>query len=337
MSNPQLVEVTRGRWIESHHRGSIAIVDAEGSIALAMGQVDTPLFPRSAVKAIQALPLVEAGVVDRLGFGDKEIAMAVASHCGEPDHVATVVGMLAKVGMGADALECGAHWPASQAAALALAARGERPSSLHNTCSGKHAGYICLARMMEVDPSGYSNARHPVQKAVAGALEGLTGHAMSADEYAIDGCSVPTWPMPLAKLAHAFARFGTGSNLGAARSKAASRIRTACANQPWYVGGTGQFCSEVMKIAARRAFVKFGAEGVHCAALPEHGLGIALKCDDGAGRAAEVVMATLLAHYLDADVAGELGHLSEVPVRTWRGNVSGHVRPSRDLLMAISG
>ena len=165
MSNPVLVEVMRGALVESRHRGAAAVVDADGSMVLAVGDVAAPVFPRSAIKALQALPLVEEGAADRYNFGDEELALACASHSGEPAHVAGVERMLARAGLDLSALRCGTHWPMSQAAAYALARSG-MPSALHNNCSGKHAGFLCLACAMNAATGDYFRPEHPVQRQV---------------------------------------------------------------------------------------------------------------------------------------------------------------------------
>ena len=302
MTNPVLVEVTRGPLVESRHRGAVAVADAEGRLVLAVGDVTAPIFPRSAIKALQAVPLVEQGAAERYGFGDEELALACASHSGEAAHVAGVERMLAKAALDPSALRCGAHYPISQAAAAA-AARAGAPSALHNNCSGKHAGFLCLACAIGVDHGGYFRSEHPVQRQVRAVLEDFTGAVLGPDVCAIDGCSVPTWAMPLEKLAYGFAKFGTGHGLAPERARAAARLRQACARQPWYVAGTGRFCTEIMERFGARVFVKTGAEGVYCGALPEQGLGIALKCDDGAGRAAQAIMAAVIARFLPLEPA----------------------------------
>lgn len=297
MDNPVLVEVRRGGLVESRHRGAVAVVDAAGEIALAVGDVAAPIFPRSAVKPLQALPLIESGAADRYALADEELALACASHAGEPAHVESVARMLAKAGLDASALACGTHWPSSQAAAFALAKTGA-PSALHNNCSGKHAGFLCVARAMAIDHAGYWRPEHPVQAQVHAVLEDLSGASLPQDRRAVDGCSVPTWALPLKDLARAFAKFGTGHGLAPSRARAAARLRTACAQKPWYVAGTGRFCTEIMQHFGSRALVKTGAEGVFCGALAELGLGVAVKCEDGAGRAAEAIVAALLARFL---------------------------------------
>jgi L-asparaginase II len=333
MGNPVLVEVVRGALTESRHRGAVAVVDADGTTVLALGDVARSVYPRSAVKPIQALPLIESGAADRYGFADEEIALACASHGGEPSHVALAGRMLARAGLDASALECGAHWPSHQPSSQALARSGVPPSALHNNCSGKHAGFLCVACAAGVEHRGYVAAGHPVQREVRAVLEDLTGVGLSEEQCGIDGCAIPTWAVPLERLAHAFARFGTGHGLAAERAKAAARIRSACATQPYHVAGTGRFCTEIMKRFGARVLVKTGAEGVFCGALPQQGLGIALKCDDGATRAAEVAMAAMIARVLSMaeEERAALERFVRPILRNWNGVEVGGLRPSEAL------
>lgn len=305
----------------------MAVVDADGATVHALGDVTTPVFPRSAIKALQALPLVECGAADRFGLADEELALACASHSGEEGHVAGVVRMLGKAGLDASALACGAHWPINQAAAFALAKTG-LPSALHNNCSGKHAGFLCLACAMGVDHDGYWRPDHAVQNTVRGVLEDLTGAALGPEQRAVDGCSVPTWAIPLRALAHGFAKFGTGHGLPRGRAEAAARLRAACADKPWHVAGTGRFCTDIMKLLGRRVFVKTGAEGMFCGALPGQGLGIAIKCDDGGGRASEALMASIVARFLPLDDAerAALARFTRPTLRNWNGIEVGALR-----------
>lgn len=333
MRNPVLVEVTRGALAESRHRGAAAVADADGAAVFTLGDVTQPVYPRSAVKPIQALPLIESGAADRYDFGDEEIALACASHNGEPPHVQLAGRMLEHAGLDASALECGVHWPSHQPTSQALARSGAAPSALHNNCSGKHAGFVCVACAAGVDHHGYVAASHFVQREVRAALESLTGVGLAEDQCGTDGCAIPTWAIPLDRLAHAFARFGTGRGLGPMRALAAARIRAACATEPFYVAGTGRFCTEIMMRFGARVLVKTGAEGVFCAALPEQGLGIALKCDDGATRAAEVAMASMIARFLpmaDDERAGLESRLRP-SLRNWNGTEVGGLRPTEEL------
>lgn len=328
MDNPVLVEVTRGNTVESRHRGSVVVLDADGGEVLSLGDVERPVFPRSAVKAIQALPLFESGAADRYGLTEPEIALAVASHSGEPAHAETSLGMLRKAGRDAGCLECGAHWPMNEAAARAIAKAGLEPTALNNNCSGKHAGFVCLACGLDEDPAGYVKPGHVVQQAVRGALEEVTGAKHSADHMGTDGCSIPSYAVPLTALARGFARFGSGQGFGPKRADAAARIRKAVAAHPFMVAGTGRFDTRVMGLFGERLFIKTGAEGVYCGAIPELGLGIALKCDDGAGRASEVAMAALIARFLPMSgmEAAEFTPMRESALKNWNGIEVGRVR-----------
>ena len=325
MANPVLVEVTRGARVESRHRGACAIVDAEGRLVLALGDVEAPVYPRSAVKALQALPLVESGAAENFGFDARALALAQASHSGEPQHVADVAAMLAAMSLDESALECGAQAPIDKQAEAALLSRGQAPGPLHHTCSGKHAGFLALCRHRGFDHAGYGEPRHPAQEEVRAALADLMGTPHRVEDCATDGCSIPTYAVPLTVLARGFARFATGADLARERAAAARRIYEAAVSEPFHVAGTGRFCTDAMTIMGRAALVKTGAEGVFCAALDGLGLGVALKCDDGATRAAEAMMAAVLA-WLLPEHAEALRRWSDAPVLTLRGVRAGSVR-----------
>jgi L-asparaginase II len=337
MNDPVLVEVARGALVESRHVGALAVSDAQGALLLALGDVERPVFPRSAVKGLQALPLVETGAADRYGLTDAEIALSCASHRGEPAHVETARAMLAKAGRDEPCLECGVHWPSNEEVVRDLARRGERPSQLHNNCSGKHSGFVCTACAAGEDPAGYVMPDHPVQRRVRAALAEATGVAMHDRAQGVDGCSIPTYATPLAALARAFARFGTGEGLDATRAQAATRIRKAVAAHPFMVRGTGGFDTVVMGALGEHAFIKTGAEGVYCAAFPGRGLGVALKCADGASRASEVAMAATIAALLDLDkgARGVVGAAARPTLTNWNGIAVGALRASADLQTAL--
>lgn len=334
MVNPVLVEVVRGAVAESRHRGAVAVYDADGAECLAIGDVTTPVFPRSAVKPFQALPLIESGAADDFGLTAQELSVACASHSGEAEHVAAVETLLARIELDATALECGAHWPLHQPSRHALVGADRAPSALHNNCSGKHAAMLCVARKIGVDPKHYTGVDHPVQREVHAALEETLD--VSLQTPAIDGCSIPTYAVPLSALARGFARFGTGRHLGPLRSAAARRIIASCCEHPWHFAGTGRFCTAILGGLRNRAFVKMGAEGVAGATLPELGLGIAIKCDDGGQRAAEVVMAALFKRLLPLsnEEAAFLDPLVAPPMRNWNGLLVGNLRPTEALVGA---
>lgn len=333
MPDPVLVEITRGGVVESFHHGALAVLDADGKVVLSLGDIDRPIFPRSAVKGFQALPLIESGAAEKFGLTDAEIAMACASHSGEARHAETAARTLAKAGLDATCLECGAHWPMGEKAARALAASGALPSALHNNCSGKHSGFVCVAVQEGFDPRGYIQPAHPLMREITASLAAMTDYDLTSTAVGVDGCSIPTFAIPLRNIAHGFAKFGTGQGLGPARAKAAARLRKAVAAEPFFVAGSERFDTVVMEALRERAFTKTGAEGVYCAALPEVGLGIALKIEDGAGRAAETVMAALLARFLDLSEAEAAIVMprTDFPMKNWNGIEVGRMRAASSI------
>lgn len=333
MANPVLVEVTRGKVVESRHRGAIAVVDGDGRVVEAIGDVERPVFPRSATKAFQALPLIESGAADRYGFGDAELALAISSHNAEPRHVETARAMLARAGLDEGCLECGPQWPERGKDQAALQIAGLKPGRVHNNCSGKHAGFLCTAACLGEDPSGYVKPDHPVMRAVVAASAEMTGAPHTPEMMGVDGCSIPTYAIPLTAIARGFARLATGTGLGPARRAAVERLRRAAAAEPFMVAGTNRFCTRAMTLLGPRAFVKTGAEGVFTAALPQEGLGIAVKIDDGASRASEVAVAETMRRLLEgldeATLTG-LDRLRNPPILDRNGATVGEIRPAAD-------
>lgn len=327
MTDPVLVELTRGEWVESRHRGAIAIADGAGRLVWSVGDVESPVFARSALKMFQALPLVETGAADAYGLGDAELALACASHSGEPAHVETVRRWLAHIGCDETCLACGAHPPVNEAASRALIIEGRAPSRLHNNCSGKHAGFLTVARHLGLPIEGYEQPDHPVQRLALTAMAEMAGIAPETMWIAVDGCAAPAAAFPLAGLARAVARIADPAGLAPARVAAARRLDAAVKAEPVMIAGTGRVCTTLIRAAGGAASVKTGAEGVFVAALADLGLGVALKIDDGAGRASEVVISALLAAF--GVVSAEdpaIAALAEPPVLNTRGRVVGSRR-----------
>jgi L-asparaginase II len=321
MPNPVIAEVTRGGYVESRHTGAVAVVDRQGHVVHQAGNIEAAVFPRSAIKAFQCLPVIESGAAGRFGFTDEEVALACSSHNGEPDHVRVARSMLHKAGNDESLYECGAHWPIDIPAQRNLAKQGSDALAVHNNCSGKHAGMLALARQLGADPHDYVKREHPVQRAIAATIGRMCGCDADHQPCGIDGCSVPTWALPIRAMALGFARLTDPANAAAARIIAAVRAH------PFMVAGTGRFDTDLMKVLPR-VFVKTGAEGVYCGCVPHAGLGIALKCDDGAGRAAEMAMAATLAH-LDVWITAErdtLRSFSHRRLENWRHIPVGELR-----------
>jgi L-asparaginase II len=313
MTNPVIAEVFRGDMPESRHRGAFVVVDAAGKKVTSAGDHNAAFFPRSAIKAFQCLPLIESGAAKRYGLEDAEIALCCASHSGEVEHVRVVRSILAKAGIGEICLECGAHMPTAREATYELVRNGEKPLQIHNNCSGKHAGMLALAKHLAAPLEGYINPDHPVQQAVAATLSRYCDVDVAQAPMGIDGCSVPTWALPMNKLVLGFAR------LADAKNEAAQWILRAARSHPFLIAGTDRFDTRVMR-AVPRLFIKVGAEGVFCGTIAHAGLGFALKCDDGGSRGAEVAVAQMLAK-LEVWTEDERQHLtafSTQPLTNWR-------------------
>jgi L-asparaginase II len=294
MTNPILVEVTRGPLVESFHRGAVVVAGVSGSALLSLGDIARPVFPRSAIKPIQALPLIESGAAERFGFGDEEIALACGSHAGGERHVAIARRMMAALNLDEHCLACGPAEPQGYKARQELAAKGGRPTAFHHNCSGKHAGMLAATLATHARIGTYTALDHPVQRHIHSALTELTGTPLQPDVCGIDGCCVPTWAMPLETLARLFAKIGTGEGIPSDRRAAFACILSAAWNQPDLIAGPGRADTVVLAALPRRIFMKTGAEGIYCGALPQLGLGFALKVDDGATRASAAAVMPLI-------------------------------------------
>lgn len=319
------VEVHRGGIVESVHEVSVAVVDAAGRLRVRCGRPDLVTFARSAVKPLQALPLVTDGVFDQYGFGDRELALCCASHSGEPWHVETALGMLKRIGLDASALACGPQAPFHEPSARALRESGAEPGRIHNNCSGKHAGMLALACRHGWPVAGYESAGHPVQQRMLAVVSEWS--AVPADEIGIgvDGCGVSTFALPLSAMARAF---GALAGAGRRGDPAADRVLRAMGRYPEYVAGSGRLCTDLSRTVQGRILAKVGAEGVYCAAVPGAELGIALKVEDGAWRAAEPALLAVLralALITDDEIA-ELAGYAEPVVTNTRGERTGGLR-----------
>jgi L-asparaginase II len=325
MNNPVLVEILRGNTVESRHRGAIAVCDAAGKLVYSVGDVERPSFARSAVKPIQALPLLETGAAEHFHLGPREIALACASHHGESAHTEAVGAWLGRIGLSDRDLECGTHLPYDTPTAHALLRAGKAPCPLHSNCSGKHSGFLTTAVHKGEKTRGYIDYEHPVQRRVTQALSELCLVDAGRAPWGVDGCGIPTIALPLAAIARGMARMADTSGLPAERAEAARRIGEAMAAEPLMVDGTGGFATEVMKAVGAEARVKPGAEGFFCAILPKLGLGLALKIDDGAGRASEAATAAVLER-LGINMSG-LERYARPVLKNVAGREVGMIRP----------
>lgn len=292
---PVMVEITRGDIVESQHRGRAVVVDASGSVLLSWGDIEAPVYPRSAIKPLQAIPLIESGAADAFNAAEAEIAVGCASHSGEEMHVERVTAWLERCGLSIADLECGGHAPSYPPASDDLVRQNTTFHAGHNNCSGKHTAMLVTAKHLGEATEGYIDFAHPVQQRVLGVIEQMCGLDLSGSPRGTDGCSIPTVAVPLGNLALAYARFANpGNEVPAHRAEAISRIRAALTAAPEMIAGTGRYCSDMIRATKGKVLVKTGAEGVFCGAVPALGLGIALKCEDGSSRASEAMMTAIL-------------------------------------------
>jgi L-asparaginase II len=330
MSEPLIVEVTRGNMVESRHRAVVAIVASDGKLVESHGEIERRVFPRSAIKPIQSLGLVESGAADAFGCSSAEIAISAASHGGEPMHTRTVVAWLNRMGLDTGDLECGAHMPTHAASANELIRALQEPDNSHNNCSGKHTGMLAVCRHLGWSTKGYIDPAHPLQKRILATYEEMLDIDLADAPSGLDGCSLPQVGIPVRNLALGIARLGAPDGLGEARAAACRRMGAAMRENPFMLAGTGRFCTRATIAARGRTIMKTGAEGVYMAAIPDRRIGIALKIEDGNGRGAEVALAKLLDRYGGfADTPrAEIDALMNPKITNAAGLAVGDIRPA---------
>lgn len=322
MENPVVVETTRGPMVENRHRGAAAICTASGDTVESWGDVDSEILPRSSIKMIQALPLIESGAADAAKLTYAQLALACASHQGSRIHTEMIDAWLSTMGMTQDDLLCGPQPPRDKT----LKAKDRTPSRLLNNCSGKHAGFLTLARHLDADTGDYLGIAHPVQQAVEAAFAELT-ETEPPLRYGIDGCSAPNFAAPLVAIAQAMARFTALSSFGKARAKAAERLLAAMRSNPALVSGEGRACLRLTEATNRRAVVKTGADGVFTGVFPERSMGFCLKIEDGNVPASETLCAALLVRIGALDPAHDTAkHYLDTEITNWNGEVVGRRR-----------
>jgi L-asparaginase II len=320
------VVVTRGAIVESRHRVHAAVIGADGSLLAAAREPALVAHWRSCAKPFQAMPLLESGGFDRIGWGDDELALACASHGGEPEHVDIASAMLASIAMEEGDLVCGPHDPLSTRGQRILRETGARPTRLHNNCSGKHAGMLAYAYSEEIPAFGYEREDHPVQRACLARVAAWTGLDASRIVQAVDGCGVVVYAIPLDAMARAYARFAWAAHRS---EEIPARIVHAMQTRPFLVGGTDRFDSALIEATEGRVIAKIGAEGMHSVAIVDEGIGIAVKVEDGAQRAQFPAVISLLQRLgaLPTRLPQRLADFLQRSLRNTRGEVVGEVRP----------
>jgi L-asparaginase II len=338
---PVLARVRRGAYDESAHRGHAAIVDESGRLVGSGGDPALPTFLRSTAKPFQALPLLEAGGVEEFRLSSGDVALICASHGGEPRHVRAAGRLLDRGGLSPRDLVCGPHLPMHEPSARALLSRGERPTRLHNNCSGKHAGLLLACRLLGLSPKGYWRGDHPLQLAIRRRISELTSFPEARMDEAIDGCGLVVYRLPLAALALGYARLLSravpGESAGQARARA--RIVDAMWAAPGMVAGTGFFTTELLRAGPGRWIGKEGAEGVYAVGVRGRGAGgaasgVALKIEDGSARARPAVTLAILREmgWIPASARRRLSAFAAPAVVNAAGATVGSIDPELPII-----
>ena len=320
------IAVTRSGLLESRHRVHAAVVDAEDRLIGAARDAAMVTYWRSCAKPFQVMPLLESGGFDRLGWTDDQLTLSCASHGGEPEHIAIAEGMLRDIGLEEGDLACGPHEPMSPRGARAVRDAGGRPSRLHNNCSGKHAAMLARAHVAGWATNGYEREEHKVQRSALEMVARWSGTPAARIARGVDGCGAVVFGSPLESMARAYARLAAAATRG---EEIPSRIVGALQTRPFLFGGTDRFDSVLLEASAGRVIPKVGAEGVHCVALLDAGIGLAIKVEDGAQRAQFPAVLRLLQHLgaLPETLPPRLADFARKPVRNTRNEIVGEVRP----------
>ena len=323
-----MVEIYRGGILESVHRGHAVALRPNGDVVAQWGDPNRVILPRSSAKMIQALPLLESGAGTHLT--SEQLALACASHSGELRHVERINRWLAELDLDDDALLCGPQASRDRELRHEMIRQGTPVTRVFNNCSGKHTGFLTLAKHMGASLD-YVDANNPVQVAVKAAFEDMTGE--SSPGFGVDGCSAPNFATTVRGLAQAAAKFAVAGKASGARDRAAAALRDSMMKHPELVSGKGRACAAIMTAANTPIAVKTGAEGVFLAILPEQEIGLAVKIEDGATRASEVATAALLAQLGALDAAHPVvAHYLNRPIKNWDGLVTGFEKPTTALL-----
>ncbi len=337
-ANPVTVEVWRGSAVESVHRGAWCLVGPDGAVQAAAGEIEAPIFARSTIKSLQALPLLESGAAERLQMGSEEVALAISSHSAESIHTERVAAWLGRLDLDERALLCGKQPPSDPATRAEVAADqragGPGPSTLHNNCSGKHAGFLTLARALEVEPAEYLSRFGAVQTPIAQAVAEMCDAGPAEElEFAVDGCSAPTYRLSVRQLALGFARVANPAGLSSERAAACRTMQAAVAEHPELIAGNyKRLCTDLARVTGGRLFPKIGAEGVYCIGVRDSGLGLACKVDDGQARGLHALVLGLLSKFelISAQELERLRAWAPGPLSNWAGLEVGQIEVPLD-------
>lgn len=331
-----LVEVTRNGTVESRHFGAAVVCGFKGNVVASWGDIEGLIFPRSALKPMLAIHLLESGASEHFALSDAELSLACSSHQGEKIHQDLVESWLKRMGLSEAHLACGAVLPEHTDSAHQILASGQQGCRIHHNCSGKHSGFLATALHLGLPLDNYHLLEHPLQQLSLDILSDLADCDLKQYPMGIDGCGLPAPTMPLRQLGYAAARFAKPLELPRARARAIYRLHEAITNEPLYIAGHGSVVSELNEATKGAVLAKTGAEGIVTAALHEQGLGVAVKIADGGARARSVALLAILdqLNALSAEVKHKLhAHIAPTIVNS-RGLVVGEIRPAESWLMA---
>ncbi len=332
MKSEILAEVIRGETVESIHRGHLIILNGEAETLFQIGDSELVTFYRSASKALQLIPCLTSGAAENFNFGEREIALACASHSGEKIHTMLAAEMLEKAELSESDLRCGSHLPFNEAVADEMIRTGEKPNQLHNNCSGKHSAMLAFAKFINAEIETYEHTDNPTQQKILETISLFTDTPIDEIKIATDGCAAPNFAVSVKAMARSFAKLVNPPDSFDEKLKTAcGKIVEAKTKFPELIGGTERLDTLLMRAGRGKFISKIGAEGVWlCGVLPSEkfpkGLGIALKIEDGDDKRARAVISVEVLRQLGIFDRETLIQISPMPITNRRGDTVGKVQ-----------
>ncbi|MCA0426107.1 MAG: asparaginase [Bacteroidetes bacterium] len=331
MTNPILVEIHRGGILESFHRGVVCVVNEKKEVIYSAGDIHQLCYPRSAMKLLQVIPLIENGGMSKFGFSLEEVALMCGSHNAEEDHIRVLDSILEKIGMSYSDLECGAQMPSSKKDSEKLIKSDQKPGPQHNNCSGKHAGMLALCKLLGHETKGYIHPQHLIQQEIQQVCADMYEYPVAKMVCALDGCSAPIFSIPVYNQALAYRNLCGNTEFTESRNQALAVIREAVSTFPYMVAGSKRYCTDMMKITAPSVIGKTGAEGIFCMSFTNHNLGVCIKIDDGKMQPQYAVAQQLLEEsgLFPNDQLQTLAHYKKQDIKNFNHFVTGefHANP----------
>jgi L-asparaginase II len=337
MSNPILVEVTRGGVLESFHRGVICIVNQSNEIVYSVGDTQQICFPRSALKFFQQIPLLCSGAVEHFGFTEEEIALFCGSHNGEHKHVETVRSILSKIGLDESFLLCGPQMPTLKADQYEIIKGNLKPLRIHNNCSGKHAGFLAYCVFKNWPTENYIDPSHPLHLEILDVISDFHEYPKEKIQQGIDGCSAPIFAFPVYNQAVAYKNLICPDKFSDTIQKACKTMVDAIINYPEMIAGEKRYCTDLMRQSKGKLIGKTGADGVYSIGINDLNLGICIKVDDGKmGPQYNIAQAVIeQLHVLSDDANSLLRNYVEQENKNFGGMLTGETLVSANVKVVL--